>query len=45
MYDGFKWKFPLGWVWVRNSLDLRSKHTLGMLVSAALVFLTWVTAD
>ncbi|AEN05382.1 hypothetical protein [Halolamina sp.] len=28
----------LGWVWVRNYVDLRSKHTLGMLVFAALLF-------
>ena len=28
----------LGWVWARNYVDLRSKHTLGMLVFAALLF-------
>lgn len=28
----------LGWVWLRNYLDLRSKHTLGMLVFAVLLF-------
>jgi biotin transporter BioY len=28
----------LGWVWLRNYVDLRSKHTLGMLVFASLLF-------
>ncbi|GAB7092860.1 hypothetical protein JCM30237_00120 [Halolamina litorea] len=27
------------WVWVRNYLALRSKHTLGMLVFASLLFI------
>lgn len=27
----------LGWVWARNYLTLRSKHTLGMLVFAVLL--------
>lgn len=28
----------LGWVWGRNYFQLRSKHTLGMLLFAALLF-------
>ena len=28
----------LGWVWARNYAQLRSKHTLGMLVFAVLLF-------